>query len=279
MIEPSQKDDALLADIAAAREEPDALHIWWLGQSGFLAEFNGTTVLFDPYLSHSLTHKYAETEKQHVRMTELVVDPAKLTQIDVVTSSHNHTDHLDAETLLALMGANPDVAFVIPEANRAFIADRLQRDADRPTGLSDGESTTIKGVDFFGITAAHEDLSRDENGKCHFMGFVARIGPWTLYHSGDSILHDGLVEQLNGFNIDVAFLPINGSIPERNVAGNFDGAEAAQLARDIGTTLAIPCHYDLFEFNTATTDLFEESCTSMQQEFEVMENGERITLE
>jgi len=35
-------------------------------------------------------------------MTRLVVDPARLRFVDVVTSSHGHTDHLDAETLRAI---------------------------------------------------------------------------------------------------------------------------------------------------------------------------------
>jgi L-ascorbate metabolism protein UlaG (beta-lactamase superfamily) len=39
-----------------------------------------------------------------------------------VTSSHNHTDHLDHETLWPLMAVNPRMAMVIPEANREFVA-------------------------------------------------------------------------------------------------------------------------------------------------------------
>ena len=46
-------------------------------------------------------------------------------------------------------------------------------------------------------------------------------------------------------------LPINGRAPERRVAGNLSGAEAARLAKSIGARLVIPCHYEMFEFNTA----------------------------
>ena len=133
MLKPAfQKDDALLTDIARCRNQPDRLHIWWLGQSGFLLQFAGSHLLFDPYLSDSLSRKYAGTDKPHVRVSERVIDPARLTMVDMVTSSHNHTDHLDAETLRSLMGANSALQFIIPEANRAFIADRLQADAGWP---------------------------------------------------------------------------------------------------------------------------------------------------
>src|SRR5512137_1596827 len=101
-----QKDEALLADVSHAKAEGRA-RLWWLGQSGFLLRTEAGTVLFDPYLSDSLTKKYAATDKPHTRITERVIAPERLTGIDVITSSHNHTDHLDAETLLPLLKSNP----------------------------------------------------------------------------------------------------------------------------------------------------------------------------
>jgi L-ascorbate metabolism protein UlaG (beta-lactamase superfamily) len=74
VIRPLQSHAALLADIRAA-EERDGFRLWWLGQSGFLLQWQGVHVLLDPYLSDSLTHKYSRTDKPHVRMTELVADP------------------------------------------------------------------------------------------------------------------------------------------------------------------------------------------------------------
>src|SRR5688572_24329093 len=102
MKKPLLKDDAFLADVESAPTRPDLLHLWWLGQSGFLISWNGHRVLIDPYLSDSLTTKYAATDKPHVRMTERVVDPKHLRRINVIAASHGHTDHLDAETLEAV---------------------------------------------------------------------------------------------------------------------------------------------------------------------------------
>src|SRR5439155_813953 len=76
-----------------------ALHLWWLGQSGFLVKLDDRYLLLDPYLSDSLTEKYEGTPTPHVRMTRRVVDPARLAFVDVVTASHGHTDHLDPLTL------------------------------------------------------------------------------------------------------------------------------------------------------------------------------------
>src|SRR5581483_12003491 len=145
MIEPVLKNDAFLADVRSPQPSPENFRLWWLGQSGFLVQFRGRHLLLDPYLSDSLTRKYAATDKPHVRMTARVVAPERLDFIDVATSSHNHTDHLDAETLLPLRGANPAMRLVVPEANRRFVADRLGCDAAFPDGLDDGASVEIAG--------------------------------------------------------------------------------------------------------------------------------------
>src|SRR5438105_11114318 len=126
MIKPLLQDDAFLADVAEARGDLANLHLWWLGQSGFLVQWQERHLLLDPYLSDSLTKKYAQTDKPHVRMTERVIAPEKLNFINVITSSHNHTDHLDAETLLPLLAANPSSSLIIPEASREFVVNRLK---------------------------------------------------------------------------------------------------------------------------------------------------------
>jgi L-ascorbate metabolism protein UlaG (beta-lactamase superfamily) len=272
-----QKDEALLADIAAARERGHT-RLWWLGQSGFLLHAAGKTVLFDPYLSDSLTRKYAQTDKPHVRLTEQVIAPERLTGVDVVTSSHNHTDHLDAETLLPLLGANPQARLVIPRANRAFVLDRLGKVESHLVEVDAGESVSVAGIEFHGIPAAHNTVERDEHGCCRFLGYVVRIGKLTIYHSGDTLLHKGLSQALRPFALDAALLPISGNKPERRVAGNLNGIEAAQLAKEVGARVAVPHHFDMFGFNTEPPDEFESECRRLGQTFRTLRNGEGMEL-
>jgi L-ascorbate metabolism protein UlaG (beta-lactamase superfamily) len=272
-----QKDQALLDDIARARSA-GCPRVWWLGQSGFLVVTPEATILFDPYLSDSLTKKYAATDKPHTRLTEQVIDPALLTGIDIITSSHNHTDHLDAETLLPLFASNPLAKLVIPRANRAFVLERLGPVDDRLVEIDAGKPCVIGNVTLHGIPAAHNTVERDENGCCKFLGFVAQAGGLTFYHSGDTMMHDGLIPAIAPFRPDVAFVPINGYKPERRVAGNLDGREAAEVAKAIGANLAIPHHFDMFAFNTVSPDLFTTECQRLGQAFKVLVNGEGIDL-
>ena len=49
LIEPAQRDDELLADIAAGRaSDDDHLRLWWLGQAGFLVQCAATTCSSTP---------------------------------------------------------------------------------------------------------------------------------------------------------------------------------------------------------------------------------------
>lgn len=269
MIEPLRKDAALLADIASPARDETHLRLWWLGQSGFLLQWRGRHLLFDPYLSDSLTMKYAATDKPHVRMTARVVDPAALDFIDVVTSSHNHTDHLDADTLGPLLRVNPGMALVVSEVNRSFVTARLGIATSRPIGLGIGEATEVGPFRIEAVPAAHESLDPQ------FVGYVVRCGGWTIYHSGDTVLYDGMVERLRPFGIDIALLPINGRAPERRVAGNLSAREAASLASDIGARTVIPCHYEMFAFNTADPADFAAACADVGQRCDILRCGER----
>jgi L-ascorbate metabolism protein UlaG (beta-lactamase superfamily) len=208
-------------------------------------------------------------------MTQLVIDPDRLSFADIITSTHNHTDHLDAETLCPIIAANRRVKLVIAEANRAFVADRLKIDVDAAIGLDDGTSAEISGIKVSGIASAHEKVERDVHGRAKFLGYVLQFGDWTLYHSGDTVRYEGMSEKLLPFKIDVALLPINGRAPERRVPGNLFGSEAAQLARDIQAKLVIPCHFDMFEFNTASPDEFIHQCRKLEQPFKVLRCGEQ----
>lgn len=282
MIEPLQSDDALLADIEAVPRSEDRLDLWWLGQSGFLLQNSDTRLLVDPYLSDSLTKKYQDTDKPHVRVSRRVVDPSRLRRISVITASHGHTDHLDAETLHAIRAADlleqqpRDSIRIAPTAIARLAEERWGVGIDH--GADDFGLIPLHGLQVYGIAAAHEQMERDYHGYCLYLGYVFRIGPFTVYHSGDTVLYDGLVDRLNRFAIDLALLPINGRAPERRVAGNLWGREAAWLAKEISAKLVVPCHYDMFEFNTATPDEFVAECQRLGQAYKVLKLGERLTI-
>ena len=176
---------------------------------------------------------------------------------------------------MPLMHANPRVQLVIPEANREFVVDRLECPAELPIGLDAGQHREVGHFRIHAVPAAHNALERDESGRHKFLGYVVQAGPWALYHSGDTKRYEGMEDWLRRWPIDVALLPINGDRPERRVAGNLNGPEAALLAKEIGARLVIPCHFEMFEFNTVSPEAFIESATGLGQPFKVLRAGER----
>jgi L-ascorbate metabolism protein UlaG (beta-lactamase superfamily) len=279
MIKPVLQNDAFLEDVFRAKADSGRLHLWWLGQSGFLIQWQGHHLLMDPYLSDSLTKKYAATDKPHVRMTERVIAPERLGFVEVVTSSHNHTDHLDGETLMPLWRANRDLRLIVSRANLHFAAERLHVEPGKLTPISaDRDEVRIGPFSFYAIPSAHESLEVDENGDHRYIGLIVRAGKWTIYHSGDCVPYEGLVERLNRRKIDIALLPINGRDPARGVAGNFTGAEAAQLGKQINARLVIPCHYEMFEFNTVSSQAFEEAAEQIGQKHSLLKCGGWLDL-
>jgi L-ascorbate metabolism protein UlaG (beta-lactamase superfamily) len=274
-----KKDQDLITEMDSLLNDQQHFHLWWLGQSGFLLQWKGLRVLIDPYLSDSLTKKYNNTNKPHERMSERVVDPELLKNIFIVTSSHNHTDHLDGETLIPIIKNNPGVSLIIPEANRDFVVERLQCKRNFPVGLKDGQSVTYRDFTIHGIPARHNEIERDEMGNPRFMGYVIEFDKWKIYHSGDTLWFEEMTGLLKPFAVDIAILPISGNDPARGVAGNLNCKEAAKLAKAIQAQCVIPCHYDMFTFNTADVKEFVKEAEKINQPYKILRGGERFENE
>ena len=256
MIEPQRSGEALRAEIRETRPEAGSLAVWWLGQSGYLIKSRWGSLVIDPYLSEHLTTKYQGTSQPHVRMTRAPLRGGDLDGIDLVLSSHKHSDHLDPGTLPALLAASPEARLVLPEAliDHALL---LGLPGDRLVGLDAGRTFEHRGFLVRAIPSAHEGLDRDERGRHLYLGYVIEADGLRLYHSGDSLSYAGLVGQLGPDPFDVLFLPINGRDPARGVAGNMSAAEAVALAAEVRPRYVVPHHYDMFTFNTVPVAGFE----------------------
>jgi L-ascorbate metabolism protein UlaG (beta-lactamase superfamily) len=191
----------------------------------------------------------------------------------------NHTDHLDGETLIPLLTANPNLKVIVSRTNVNFAAERLQVSAERLTPIRvDDDAINVGPFDIYAIPSAHEILERDENGDYKCIGLIVQVGGQTIYHSGDAIPYEGLVETLKHWRIDIAILPINGRDSSRGVPGNFTGQEAAELGKQINAGMVVPCHYEMFEFNTVQPEEFLMAASKINQPYQILKYGERLSL-
>ncbi len=276
MIEPLRSGPELIDEIQQTQPAPGSLVVWWLGQSGFLIKSPEGLLAVDLYLSEHLTRKYEGTEKPHVRMTRAPLRGADLRGVDLVLASHKHSDHLDPGTLPDLMAASPDALLVVPEALVEY-ARTLDIPPDRIQGIDAGNTLERAGFRVRAIPSAHEGLDTDALGHHLYLGFVIEAEGRRLYHSGDTLAYESLLDQLGHDPFDAMFLPINGRDPARGVPGNMSAAEAVEIAVRARPRYVVPHHYDMFTFNTVPIEAFAKKSRGVSPgtESRILRCGER----
>lgn len=189
---------------------------------------------------------------------------------DYVLYTHEHIDHLDPKTLLGIAQAVPQTYFVVsfPIIERVIA---LGVASKRVLGVQTLMSFHWGNVKIFPVPAlhglttppAHYDfglVEQDGSYVHRYLGYVIEIAGIRIYHSGDTLIYDGMLEHLRDMHIDIALLPINGRNyfrEQRGLVGNMDEYEAADLAAAIGVKMLIPLHYDMFAANRGRPGILE----------------------
>ncbi len=278
MIIPVQKDEDFLADFREADKVSGAIHVWWLGQSGFLIKWAGHGLLLDPYLSDALSRRTEGTPEELRRVSERVVDPLQLAGIDCVVCSNTDPDRLDPETILPLRAANPALKVVVP-AGLAGEAESILGAAAPPIlSVNAGTYVNFEPFDFHGVNAANPKIRRDEFGNSRSLGYVILFGPFAIYHAGETVWHSQLVKEVRRWSVNLAFLPIHGADGKDADRTSMNGFEAAAFAKAASASLAVPCHYDLFDRGNPTTEEFSDCCDRLNQRYRLLKIGQRLTM-
>jgi len=278
MIVPVQKDKEFIADFSEADRASTVIHLWWLGQSGFLIKWNGIGLLIDPYLSDSISRAARGTGEPMPRASERVVDPLLLSGIDLVLCSSLRPDRLDPETLLPLRAANPRLNLVLPAGCAADAGAVLGKAGPPLRPVNAGTYVTREGISFHGIEAATPKIRRDQYGNSRELGYLISFGPFSIYYSGETVWHTHLIKQVRRWPVNLAILPIHGGELEDGTRTGLNGFESAALAKSISASLVIPCHYDLFERGNVSTEEFTTSCERLSQRHRLLELGQRLTM-
>jgi L-ascorbate metabolism protein UlaG (beta-lactamase superfamily) len=167
------------------------------------------------------------------------------------------------------MGRHPDARVVVPAPLVARTSARVP--GSRVTGLQPGTSVEGPGVRIVAVRAWHGVTvadgytdGRGERGESPtpFCGFVVKIDGLVIYHAGDTILGDGMVEELRPLGVDVALLPVNGrdaAREEAGILGNLWPDEALALAAAIGARWLVPMHFDMVRGNTIAPEALLEA--------------------
>ncbi|HEU5427498.1 MAG TPA: MBL fold metallo-hydrolase [Actinocrinis sp.] len=250
----------------------------FLGQAGFVLSAQNVSVAIDPFISDFLPD----------RQFPCPVPIAQLASVGLVLATHEHPDHLDLAGLREWLGVAPDLCVVVPQPVVAIAREGGVPEANL-VGMQPGERFSWNGVTIWPVPALHGvgvsdayNFGREiSGGLVRYLGYVVEIGALRIYHSGDTLDHDGLAETLRELRTEVALLPVNGrdaAREARDIVGNLSAAEAAGLAVRSGVRTAVPMHYDMFAGNPGSPDEFASALQGSGIEVLIPPRGMPIRL-
>ncbi|GEO28024.1 MBL fold metallo-hydrolase [Alicyclobacillus acidoterrestris] len=246
----------LYEEFHRAQVPPNGVAIWNLGQSGVFVKGTPTdsgkdapAFAIDPYLTGSIEVNHPGTE--FVRAYLPPIEPEDLAPVSLVLLTHHHDDHMDLTTISRLHKASPNTRFVVPAPHERMLLDQ-GISADAIILAHANEVVRAADLEILPIAAAHTDYETDANGHHLYLGYVVYVNGVSIYHSGDTIVTDELVQTLQAIRPQIAMLPVNGgdySRTKRGIVGNMTAREAVDFADAIGVDLLLPNHYDMFPNN------------------------------
>jgi L-ascorbate metabolism protein UlaG (beta-lactamase superfamily) len=194
---------------SAAKE--DSVTLTWLGQSAFvLTTSSGFKALLDPFAAG----------------TGYAVAP--VAGVDVVTVSHEHSDHNNT----ALATGSPVVLRGLAGTDWSAV------------------DQTVKGVRIRTVPTYHDDTQGNQRGKNAV--FVFEAAGLRLAHLGDlgHTLTDSQVKSIGP--VDVVMIPVGGYY-------TVDGTVAAKVVSQLAPAVAIPMHYKTAGVSASLAGLLTDS--------------------
>ena len=235
--------------------------ITWVGHATMLVQADGLNVLTDPIFSERAS-PIQSLGPQRVQPPGLSVD--QLPPIDVVLISHNHFDHLDKNSVLALSNrAQASTLFIVPLGVKALFIDIGITNVKE---LDWWDSINVKGIEFNFTPVQHWSARGLGERNQTLWGGWAVFGPGThWYFSGDTGYSQDFVDTQKRFadrqtaarggGFDLALIPVGAYEPrwfmkEQHV----NPAEAVQIHQDLKAKRSVGVHWGTFALTDEPLD-------------------------
>ena len=230
--------------------------ITWVGHSTLLVQVDGVNLLTDPHWGQRASPFKFAGPKRH-QAPGVPFD--QLPSIHAVVISHNHWDHLDRETVQALMDRHPGIRFYVPLGLQHWFMKEVRG------AVMEGPSRNVIALDWDqqvslpGRTQALElHLLAVQHWSARSLGdrYQTLWGSWALLHptfrfwfSGDlgySPDTQDIGRRFGGF--DLAAIAIGAYEPRWFMKeSHLNPAEALQVMREVKARTAIGIHWGTFE--------------------------------
>ena len=207
------------------------LNIKWLGNSGFLIQFDSMNIYIDPIKLTNFNEK-----------------------ADLVLITHGHHDHFSVEDIKKILKNNTKMIGP-PEI--------LSQSRQVKDGIDFKIAEVGKNLNFneMVISPVHAyNINKPFHSKGDGVGYILDIDGTTIYHAGDS----DIIPEMKEIKCDIALLPVSGKF-------TMTAEEAARAAEIIHSDLAIPMHYGTLIGTKEDAERFVSLCDGKGIKAMVME--------
>jgi L-ascorbate metabolism protein UlaG (beta-lactamase superfamily) len=241
------RTDARVYEAAPA----SGLRVTWFGHSSSLVEIDGIRLLLDPVWEERASPSRWLGPRRFFAPTLRL---SELPRLDAVLISHDHYDHLGAETVRALANARPGLRWIAPQGVGRELRKFGVTEA-RVTELDWTESTVVQGAELgpgLRVTAApaRHFSGRSLWNRFHTLwaSYVLKGQRHSVYYGADSGMWAGFAEIAEAYGpFDLTMLEIGAFHPAwESIHMGPDGA--AHAFRAMGAKgLLMPIHWGLFD--------------------------------
>jgi L-ascorbate metabolism protein UlaG (beta-lactamase superfamily) len=227
---------------ALASAPQSGLRVTWFGHSSTLLEIDGSKILIDPFWSERASpFAWAGPKRWYPPPIAL----SDLPPIDVVLISHDHYDHLDYASIVAMRSWHN--LFVVPLGVGAHLS-RWGIPNERIIELDWWQSTRQGNINLVATPARHSSGRLSPNSDHTLWAGFAIIGDQhRAWYSGDTSYHDDLHDigaRLGPFDVTL----IEAGQYDANWADNHLGPELAVQAHiQVRGRVMIPVHWALIK--------------------------------
>ena len=232
--------------------------ITWIGHATLLAQLGGINVLTDPVFSERASPLSFIGPR---RAQPPGVALAQLPHIDAVVVSHNHYDHLDEASVVALQqqpGGAP--LFIVPLGNRAWTE---AKGATRVVELDWWQSQQVGQVEIV-LTPVQHWSGRGLNDRMRTLwgGYALFAPDFHLFHAGDTgyskdfrDIRERFAARQGEQGFDLALLPVGAYEPRWFMSTqHVNPGEAVMIHRDLRAKRSMGMHWGTFALTDESLD-------------------------
>ena len=235
--------------------------ITWIGHATMLVQADGLNVLTDPVFSDRASPVQFAGPKR-AQPPGLAME--QLPPIDVVLISHNHYDHLDKNSVVALSKrGSSQTLFIVPLGVKDWFADLGITNVKE---LDWWDSVNVKGVEFNFTPVQHWSArSLGDRSQTLWGGWAVLGSAMHWYFSGDTGYSRDFIDTQKRFaerqtpaqggGFDIALLAVGAYEPRWFMKEqHINPAEAVQIHQDLKAKRSVGVHWGTFELTDEPLD-------------------------